>query len=179
LAITIRVVTVSNRVVFCTFLLVVGLIVVLIAPGLYNPEWEKGWFYPVFFFGMPLIWVAGMVTGAAAVALHLSGRWEGFWGSAAPVVLGVVCLFNMMASIPPPPVVGAAISAILGAACLVALGRRGAHWRRWGILPLLALPFLGLIEPLAFWAPLAAALVFFGTWAWTRFGPIRDRLRSA
>jgi hypothetical protein len=175
----VRIVVVSNRVVSMGIAAVVVLMVLGFAWSALAPKWDPGVAYGAFVIGVPLTWVSGMVTGAAAVMLHLSGRWDGFWESAAPPVLGVVCLYFMMASQPPPPAFGAVIAAILGVVCLVAALRRGAPVRQWGIVPLLALPFLGLIEPLAFWAQLAAALVFFGTWAWTRFEPIRDRLRSA
>jgi hypothetical protein len=164
----IRVVVVANRVVFGVFLLVVGLIVLLVVPGLVHPEWERGWFYPVFVVGVPLVWVAGLITGTGAVLLHLLGRWDGFWQSAAPPVLGVVCLDFMMASIPPPPAVGAVGAAVLGVLCLAALRLPGARGRRWGIVPLLALPFLGIIPPLAFWAPLFAGALFFGVWSVAR-----------
>lgn len=167
----VRLVAVSNRVV-CVGMVVVAVLMALgFAWSALLPKWDPGIAYGAFVIGVPLTWIAGMVTGAAAVVLHLSGRWDGFWGSAAPVVLGVVCLYFMMTSLPPPPAIGGAIASILGALCLVVLLRRGAMARRWGIVPLLALPFLGLAEPLAFWAPLAAGIVFLGNWAWTRFGP--------
>jgi hypothetical protein len=166
----IRIVTTANRVVFISVLVVVASITLLAAPGLYNPEWERGWFYPVFVIGIPLTWVAGLITGASAVLLHLLGRWDGFWHSAAPPVLGFVCLNFMMASIPPPPLPGAVAAVAIGVLCLSAVWRPDTWRHRWGIVPLLVLPFLDRLPPLAFWAPLTAGILFFGIGASARMG---------
>jgi hypothetical protein len=162
----------ANRVVFGAFVLAGG----LLAAGMGAVAWVP----PLAELGhhavggasllglLPL--AAGPVAAGAAMGLYFAGRMDPFWTTVAPVNLGFLCLSAAAFSMPPPPPWGAAVAAVLGAGCVALLVRRGAAPRRCGLPALLGLALLGLVPPLAFWAPLAAGGVFLGVWGVARWG---------
>jgi len=160
----------SNRLALRVELVVLALLVLALVPAALFPKYDIGFVYPVMIVLVPLAALGALVTGIAAAGFHLVGRLERFWDTAASLNLAFLCLFLAFTAIPPPPAAGAVGGAALGLACAAVLLRRDAPPRKMGLLPALALPFAGVLPPLSFWAPLAAALLFIGVWTAVRLG---------